>query len=86
VFFPGLLPRKDALARAGGRASRLLLGVVPMLLVAGTIEGFFSATAVPMVMKFSLAGVLFAALVSYLFGMGKSRPDGAAPSKAGPGL
>jgi uncharacterized membrane protein SpoIIM required for sporulation len=72
VFFPGLLPRKDALARAGGIASRLLLGVVPMLLVAGTIEGFFSATAVPVVMKFSLAAVLFAALLAYLFGTGRA--------------
>ncbi len=68
VFFPGMLPRKDALARAGHRASRLLLGVIPMLLVAGTIEGFFSATATPVVMKFSLAAVLLAALLVYLFG------------------
>lgn len=68
VFFPGMLPRKDALAQAGSRASRLLLGVIPILLVAGTIEGFFSATAVPVAMKFSLASALFAALLVYLFG------------------
>jgi hypothetical protein len=43
-----------------------------MLLVAGTIEGFFSATAVPVVMKFSLAAVLFAALLAYLFGTGRA--------------
>jgi uncharacterized membrane protein SpoIIM required for sporulation len=72
VFFPGFLPRKDALARAGGRASRLLLGVVPMLLIAGAIEAFFSPTAIPLVMKFSLAAVLFTALLAYLFGSGRS--------------
>lgn len=68
LFFPGLLPRRDSLTEAGGRASRLLLGTIPILLLAGTIEGFFSPTAVPVAMKFSLAAVLFAALLVYLFG------------------
>jgi len=68
LLFPGLLPRRDSLAQAGGRASRLILGTVPILLVAGTIEGFFSATAVPVAMKFSLAALLFAALLVYLLG------------------
>ena len=67
LLFPGRLPRRDSLAQAGGRASRLLLGVIPMLLVAGTIEGFFSATAAPATMKFSLGALLFAALIAYLW-------------------
>jgi uncharacterized membrane protein SpoIIM required for sporulation len=71
LLFPGLLPRGASLARAGGRASRLLLGSIPLLLVAGTIEGFFSPTNAPVVMKFSLAAVLFTGLVLYLFGAGK---------------
>ncbi len=66
LFFPGLLPRRAALAQAGGRAVRLLLGTVPILLVAGAIEGFFSATAAPVAMKFTLAGVLAAALAAWL--------------------
>ena len=66
LFFPGTLPRRESLARAGGRAARLLLGSIPMLLVAGTIEGFFSATSSPLVMKFSLAAVLFALLLMWL--------------------
>jgi uncharacterized membrane protein SpoIIM required for sporulation len=68
LLFPGLLPRRASLAIAGGRASRLLLGTIPMLLVAGTIEGFFSPTDAPVAMKFALAGLLFAALVVYLTG------------------
>ena len=68
LLFPGLLPRKASLAQAGGRASKLILGTIPMLLVAGTIEGFFSATDAPVVMKFALGGLLFAVLVAYLFG------------------
>jgi len=68
LLFPGLLPRKASLSQAGGRASKLLLGTIPMLLVAGTIEGFFSATDAPVVIKFALGGLLLTALAVYLFG------------------
>lgn len=40
LLFPGLLPRRESLARAGGLASRLVLGTLPLLLIAGTIEAF----------------------------------------------
>jgi uncharacterized membrane protein SpoIIM required for sporulation len=66
LFFPGTLPRRESLALAGGRAARLLLGSIPMLLVAGASEGFFSATNSPLIMKFSLAAVLFALLLMWL--------------------
>jgi uncharacterized membrane protein SpoIIM required for sporulation len=68
LLFPGWLPRRESLVQAGGRASRLILGTLPMLLIAGAVEGFFSPTDAPVVMKFSLAAVLFAALLAYLFG------------------
>ena len=68
LLFPGLLSRRESLAQAGGRASRLLLGTIPMLLVAGTIEGFFSPTDAPVAMKFALAGILGLALTLYLWG------------------
>jgi uncharacterized membrane protein SpoIIM required for sporulation len=74
LLFPGLLPRRASLEEAGGRATRLLLGTVPMLIVAGVIEGFFSPSAVPIAIKFSLAAVLFAALMTYLFFMARTRP------------
>jgi uncharacterized membrane protein SpoIIM required for sporulation len=67
LLFPGLLSRKDSLEIAGSRAARLLLGTIPMLVVAGVIEGFFSPSAAPVPMKFGLAAVLFAALMTYLF-------------------
>jgi uncharacterized membrane protein SpoIIM required for sporulation len=67
ILFPGLLPRRDSLERAGSRAARLLLGTVPMLVVAGVIEGFFSPSHAPVAAKFALATVLFAALFTYLF-------------------
>ncbi len=42
LLFPGTLPRRASLALEGGRAVRLVLGIIPMLIVAGTIEGFVS--------------------------------------------
>jgi uncharacterized membrane protein SpoIIM required for sporulation len=82
LLFPGLLSRRDSLAEAGARAARLLLGTIPMLVVAGLIEGFFSPSSAPVAMKFALAGVLFAALLTYLFLLGRpavkpSRADSA---------
>ena len=81
MLFPGMLPRREAIAGAGGRASRLVLGALPLLLIAGTIEGFFSPTDAPVAMKFTLGAVLFIALLAYLFGAGR-----APQVKAEPGL
>jgi uncharacterized membrane protein SpoIIM required for sporulation len=72
LLFPGLLPRRDSLAQAGGRAAQLLLGTIPLLVVAGVIEGFFSPSNAPVAMKFLLASVLFLALLSYLFLPGRT--------------
>lgn len=66
LLFPGMLPRKVSLARAGSHASKLLLGVIPMLVVAGLLEGFFSPSGAPYQLKFLIAGILFAALIAYL--------------------
>ena len=66
LFFPGMLPRRDALADAGRRAVRLLVGSIPLLIVAGIIEGFFSPTHVPPPFKFTLAALVLSALVLYL--------------------
>jgi len=48
ILFPGKYSRNDALKYYGGLASQLVFGIVPMLILAGTIEGFFSPSpAVP---------------------------------------
>jgi uncharacterized membrane protein SpoIIM required for sporulation len=79
LLFPGLLPRKESLIRAGKESVQLVLGTIPMLLIAGTVEAFFSPTHAPVVMKFTLAGVLFTCLLVYLFGVRK-------PIRSGRGL
>ncbi len=67
LLFPGLLSRADSLAKAGGEAVRLLVGVVPILIVAGLIEGFISPSALGWQWKFALAGSVGVIFFSYLF-------------------
>ena len=66
LLFPGTLSRRDSLAVGGNESVRLLVGVIPMLIVAGMIEGFFSPSSVPVASKFMLAATLFAMFVAYL--------------------
>ncbi len=66
LLFPGLLPRRESLARAGGRAARLLLGTVPLLFIAGIIEGFLSPSPLPAPLKLLFAAAMFGLLVAYL--------------------
>jgi uncharacterized membrane protein SpoIIM required for sporulation len=73
MLFPGMLPRRVSLVKAGGRAAKLLLGTIPLLVVAGLIEGFFSPSGAPVIMKFGLAAALFVALLVYL--LGSARPQ-----------
>jgi uncharacterized membrane protein SpoIIM required for sporulation len=66
LLFPGPLSRRDSLAVGGNEAVRLLVGVIPVLIVAGMIEGFFSPSSVPTGFKFTLAAVLFTLFAGYL--------------------
>ncbi len=87
LLFPGLLSRRDSLAQAGGEAVRLLMGTVPVLIVAGCIEGFISPSpAIPWKWKFAMAAANAVILFSYLFfaaGGGAAKPE---PSSAIPGV
>ncbi len=63
---PGLMRRRDALAAAARDAVKLLLGAVPILVVAGVIEGFISpAENIPALFKWTV-GVL-SGLIFYLY-------------------
>lgn len=66
IVAPGLLPRRDAMAESGAMAIRLLLGVIPLLVIAGAIEGFVSPTAIDPVVKFVIGAGMFVLLVVYL--------------------
>jgi uncharacterized membrane protein SpoIIM required for sporulation len=67
MLFPGVLPRRESIARAGVEGVKLLLGCIPILMVAGLIEAFVSPTGLAVGLKFALAGALFVLLLTYLF-------------------
>jgi uncharacterized membrane protein SpoIIM required for sporulation len=73
VLAPGLLSRREALAESGALSIRLLLGVVPLLVVAGLIEGFVSPTALPPGVKFVIGASLFILLTLYVTAVRPSR-------------
>jgi uncharacterized membrane protein SpoIIM required for sporulation len=66
MLFPGPLRWKDSVAQGGLEASRLIAGTIPMLVVAGILEGFFSPSHAPVALKFTVGGLLFALLVVWL--------------------
>ncbi|MGB3308957.1 MAG: stage II sporulation protein M [Nodosilinea sp.] len=66
ILLPGYYRRVDALKLYGLQAAQLLYGVIPMLVIAGLIEGFFSPqTWIPNAFKYVVGTVIFIALVQY---------------------
>jgi uncharacterized membrane protein SpoIIM required for sporulation len=78
LLFPGNLPRGDSLRLAAGESVRLLLGVIPILIIAGTIEGFLSPSlTIPATIKFIFAAGLFSLFAAYLAFAGREKNIGA---------
>lgn len=66
ILFPGQYRRMDAIKVHSLKAAQLMFGVIPMLVVAGGIEGFFSPSPlVPDPLKYFAGIGLFIALVRY---------------------
>jgi uncharacterized membrane protein SpoIIM required for sporulation len=78
LLFPGLLPRRQSVSIAGSEAVKLVLGCMPILIVAGIIEAFVSPTDLAVSLKFGMAAGLFGLLVFYLFSYLFSRAGSAA--------
>lgn len=72
LVHPGMLRRRDALTLAARKAVRLLVGCVPLLVIAGSIEGFISPNeTIPWFVKWGVglgSGVL---LYGYLLLSGR---------------
>ncbi len=67
MLFPGELRWKESVARGGIEATHLVSGIIPLLIVAGCLEGFFSPSHAPVWLKFTTGGILFLLLLTWLF-------------------
>jgi uncharacterized membrane protein SpoIIM required for sporulation len=69
---PGLLRRRDAVVQAAISAVRLLIGCVPLLVIAGTIEGFISPNEfIPWPFKWAVGLSTGVVLYAYLLLLGR---------------
>jgi uncharacterized membrane protein SpoIIM required for sporulation len=66
ILFPGQYTRIEALKFYGYKAAQLVFGIVPLLIIAGIIEGFYSPSPlVPDILKYVAGTGLFTLLVIY---------------------
>ncbi len=71
ILRPGFLTRRAALTLAARRAAHLLLGCAPLLVIAGTIEGFISPSDLPFALKLIVSVLSGIALYGYLMLAGR---------------
>jgi uncharacterized membrane protein SpoIIM required for sporulation len=71
LLMPGNLSRADALKSRGLDAVRLIIGCIPLLVVAGIIEGFISPQPIPSGIKIGIGVITGITLYSYLFLAGR---------------
>ena len=74
MLFPGGYRWKDSVAQGGIEATRLVSGIIPLLVIAGCLEGFLSPSHAPVWLKFTVGGVLFTLLNLWLFRPFKPKP------------
>jgi uncharacterized membrane protein SpoIIM required for sporulation len=67
MLFPGALRWKESVAQGGMEATKLVSGIIPLLVIAGTLEGFFSPSHAPVWLKFTVGALLFTLLNLWLF-------------------
>ncbi|MBD0269058.1 MAG: stage II sporulation protein M [Cyanobacteria bacterium Co-bin8] len=66
ILLPGQYRRRDALKVYGLQAAKLVYGIIPMLVIAGMIEGFFSPQLwIPNAVKYVVGTIIFVLLVQY---------------------
>ncbi|SRR5579871_1040094 len=66
LLFPGSLSRREAIQHYGGLGVKLALGTLPMLFIAGLLEGFFSPSEAPVPLKFAVSAAMGLSLYLYL--------------------
>ena len=71
ILIPGDLSRFDSLRLRGREAIQLIVGCIPLLVLAGIIEGFISPAPISPTIKFSVAIATGVALFTYLLLAGR---------------
>lgn len=72
VLVPGDRRRGDAVAQEGRAAIVLVLGCIPVFVVAGVIEGFVTPAPLPLALRAFVGFVAWSAFVAYAFGRGQA--------------
>ncbi len=72
VVYPGRMRRRDLIVANARRAGTLILGVASMLIVAGTIEAFFSPLRLPASTRIAVGLFTAILLVLYFTGAGRA--------------
>jgi uncharacterized membrane protein SpoIIM required for sporulation len=67
MLFPGTMRWKESVAQGGLEATKLVAGIIPLLFIAGCLEGFFSPSHAPIALKFTVGAILFTLLNLWLF-------------------
>jgi uncharacterized membrane protein SpoIIM required for sporulation len=86
LISPGNRKRGDALVLATRRAFTLLLGLAPLLVIAGTIEGNISPSDAPFAVKVTIGLTTGILLYTYLLFVGREAARRAADRRAAPAL
>lgn len=73
LIAPGDLPRGAALRAASTDAVQIVLGAVPLLIIAGVIEGFLTPSGIDPLLKLAFGAVMAALLLAYLLVPGRTR-------------
>lgn len=66
ILFPGLLSRRRSFAAGGKSALRLLVGTIPLFILAGLTEGYFTPLPISPLWKYLGAAVWFIVLLFYV--------------------
>jgi uncharacterized membrane protein SpoIIM required for sporulation len=75
MLFPGRYSRKVELRQSGWRSVQIMVGMVPLLLVAGTIEAFVSPSDISGFAKAALGFSLAATLIGYILVRGHAETE-----------
>ena len=68
---PGPVPRLWALSRAARALVTVAIGLVPVLLVSGFVEGFVTPSSLPPALRIAIGAAIWLAFMVYMLGRGR---------------